>query len=97
MKKFLYPYDEEFPKELKNKIIKIENFINLKLKTNSYEIYYSVDFNSINITINLCDFSCNITFKYYELLSMNINEISNIIIGNINCYIQHKYFKEVYS
>lgn len=95
MKDFLYPYDKNFPKELKYRIFEIENYINLKLKINSYEIYYSINFNEINITIHLCDFSCNISFNYYEFLSMNINEIYNIIIKNINCYIQHKYFKEV--
>ena len=79
--------DKEFPKNLKNKLYKLEELIRETMKVKSYNFKFDIDYDMFIVFLNFGFFSINIKFRSEDFINLKIDDIYNKITRQVKEYV----------
>lgn len=87
--------DKEFPKEIKYKIFKIEEYILKETKIKKYNIYYDYYLNRVIFKLNFEIINVSISIEYNCILNENTIDIYYYMRSKIDDELLKLIYKEV--
>lgn len=85
--------DKEFPKNLKNKLYKLEELIRETMKVKSYNFKFDIDYDMFIVFLNFGFFSINIKFRSEDFINLKIDDIYNKITRQVKEYVLKYIYK----